>query len=99
MTQLDAFQPRDRRTDPNTSHAAAASMLEGAASHRAKILAFLREHGGATGDGLDDALGWRHATANRRLPELRELGLVTMTDEMRVTRSGRRARVWRVLDG
>ena len=74
-------------------------MLEGAASQRAKILAFLREHGGATGDGLDEALGWRPTSAGRRLPELRELGLVTMTEEVRVTRSGRRARIWRVLDG
>jgi len=33
MTQLDAFRPRARRTDPNTSHAAAASMLEGGEEH------------------------------------------------------------------
>ena len=94
---FDIVVPRARRTDPNTSHEAAVTMRETAASPRSKILAFLKEHGGATGDGLDEALGWKHATANRRLPELRELGLVTMTDEMGVTRSGRRARIWRLV--
>lgn len=98
MTQIDAFSLA-RTTDPETSHDAAASMLGYAASHRAKILAYLRDCGGATGDRIDEALDWKHATANRRLPELRRLGLVVMTEETDVTRSGRRARIWRLIDG
>mgnify|MGYP003138669246 FL=1 len=90
--------PRSRRTDPDTSHEAASSMHVTAASHRGEILELLRERGGATGDAIDEALGWKHATANRRLPELREMGLVTMTEDTALTRSGRRARIWRIVE-
>ena len=89
--------PRARRTDVETSHEAAASMKETADTHRQKILAALRERGPMTGDALDALFEWRHATSNRRLPELREAGLVEMTDDRAVTRSGRAARLWRAL--
>lgn len=88
--------PRARTGDPDTSHSAAASMREGAESHRRAILDALLHGGPMTGDALDERLGWNHATANRRLPELREAGLVEMTAEKAVTRSGRFARLWRL---
>lgn len=89
--------PRARIADPETSHEAAASMREGAETHRRRILHTLRAHGPKTGDGLDEHFGWNHATANRRLPELREAGQVEMLTKTALTRSGRRARLWRAL--
>jgi len=87
--------PRARKTDPPTSHAAADSMREGAETQRRMIVDAL-EYGPMTGDQLDAHYGWPHATANRRLPELRDAGLVVMMTETRETRSGRSARLWRL---
>ena len=47
-------------------------------------------HCGTT-DALDDALEWKHATPNRRLPELRELGWVAMKEAEPVTQ---RSNLW-----
>ena len=47
-------------------------------------------HCGTT-DALDDALEWKQATANRRRPELRELGWVAMKEVESVTR---RSNLW-----
>ena len=85
---------RARRSDPDTSQEAADSIGGFANSHRRKIVEYLTDEGEATGDHLDEVFGWKHATANRRLPELRELGIVRMTDRRAITRSGRSARLW-----
>ena len=89
--------PMARNSDPDTSHEAARSMHVAAGTHRGMILRYLEEHGASTGDAIDEALGWRHATANRRLPELRKMNLIEMSDQTAVTRSGRRARMWRII--
>ena len=47
-------------------------------------------HCGTT-DARDDALEWKHATPNRRLPELRELGWVDMKEAEPVTQ---RSNLW-----
>ena len=92
---LPMFAPRARNSDPDTSHAAADQAGRLADAHRAMILEALRDRP-MTGDELCARFDWPHATANRRLPELRDAGLVAMTDEKRKTRSGRAARVWRL---
>ena len=92
--QRSLFELGYRESDPETSKDAAESMVETAANHRQQILNFLGGHGPATGDAIDEALGWKHATANRRLPELRAQGRVVMTTETAPTRSGRQARIW-----
>ena len=94
---LFGVAPRARSSDPDTSHEAARSMHVAAATHRGMILKHLEKHGASTGDAIDEALGWRHATANRRLPELRRMNLIEMSDQTAVTRSGRRARMWRII--
>lgn len=89
--------PRARRTDPETSHTAARSMRSNAETQRRMILESLRTAGPATGDELCVRFDWKHATANRRLPELEERGFVEKTERRRPTRSGRPAVVWRAL--
>lgn len=86
--------PRARATDPATSHAAAASMRDVAAQQAAAILTHLREHGPATADALDAAIGWRPTTAGRRLAELERAGQVRRLEETAPTRSGRAAHRW-----
>jgi hypothetical protein len=94
-------EPVARRSDPDTSHRAADSMREGAAIHRAQIMALLRSHyDGLTGDEINDLAGWPAATAGRRLVELVRMGLVCLAYDAnlepvtRLTRSGRQAQVY-----
>ena len=97
--------PRARSTDPQTSHDAAASMVETAAKQRERILTAFRLNPGKafTADALDAYLAelyegqWPRTTAGRRLPELLERGLVRRLDETRPTRSGRNANLWEVV--
>jgi predicted ArsR family transcriptional regulator len=89
-------EPRARTTDPETSHEAAVSMSDAAASQRAEIYQHLLTVGPATADAIDLALGYRVTSAGRRLPELRDLGKVVMLEGTGLTRSGRQARLWAV---
>ena len=94
---LPLFPPKARNSDPDTSHEAAESMEGDAKAQRQRILAYLRYHGPHTADCLDAFLGLRDTSAGRRLPELKEMGLVEMTTMKALTRSGRRAHVWRAI--
>lgn len=89
-------EPRARATDVETSHAAAVSMSDSAASQRAEIYRHLLTVGPQTADRIDEALGLRLTSAGRRLPELRDLGMVEMLEATGLTRSGRHARLWAV---
>ena len=89
--------PRARNTDPDTSHQAAESMADEAESQRRRILACLRYYGAMTADALDEVLELRLTSAGRRLPELEEADLVTLTGGKALTRSGRQARLWRAI--
>lgn len=86
--------PRARATDVETSHAAAVSMTDAAASQRAAIYQHLLTVGPQTADQIDHALGLRVTSAGRRLPELRDMGRVRMLDRTGMTSSGRQARLW-----
>jgi predicted transcriptional regulator len=92
---FDPTEPRARTSDPVTSHAAAASMLEAADVQRAILVNLLRAHGPMTADELDALAGWRVTTSGRRLGELERLGRVERTEATRPTSSGRAALVWR----
>lgn len=96
MDSLDLFSPipAARRSDPETSHQAAESMRETAASQRIRIFQYLVANGPKTADELDDALELRPTSAGRRLPELWEAGKARPTAEKVPTRSGRLARKW-----
>ena len=97
ITDLPMFDPRSRNSDPETSKEAGGSMESEADTQRRKILDLLREFGPSTADGIDFALKLRDTSAGRRLPELKEMGLVEMTDQTALTRSGRRAHIWRAV--
>ena len=94
---LPLFPPKARNSDPDTSHEAAESMEGEAKAQRAQILDYLRRRGPRTADGLDFILNLRPTSAGRRLPELKEMGLVEMTAKVALTRSGRGAHVWRAV--
>lgn len=98
--QLDIpFEPRShaRRTDPGTSHEAAARAREFASGHCAVILTTLMEYGPQT---IDEIAKRTHLTAvqvARRLPDLQKAGKAEPTGEERLSASGRPERVWMVV--
>ncbi len=92
-----APNPVARNSDPETSHEAAASMVNEAEAQRRQILYHLRTKGPRTADELDEELNLRDTSAGRRLPELEVVFLARPTEEKRKTRSGRRARIWEAI--
>ena len=94
VDMFDGPPPRARTTDPDTSHAAAASMASGARTQRALIHAHLTEHGPMTADALDEALFGGHHTAGRRCVELLDIGRLRRQADTRATRAGRQAHLW-----
>lgn len=92
--QLDLVIPGVRRSDPTTSRDAANSMLEGAAAHRAKILAVLSDGKPRTYVEIADAAGLDPIAVARRLAELHRLGAIRRLTGTHLTPSGRAARLW-----
>lgn len=96
--QLQFGQPVARRSDPITSHRAAADAKRGAATLRARCLEALRAHPeGLTDFQLADLLGSQQTSAGKRRGELVAAGLVEATEETRPSPSGSQARVWRAV--
>jgi hypothetical protein len=101
MVQLSLFDAADkaRRTDPVTSHLAAAEAeRNGTIGHQQEIVAALvRKHFGNTSAELawsDDAKGLDRYAIARRLPELERLGLVRKGEPRICSESGRLAVTW-----
>lgn len=90
----DDADPRARRTDPETSHVAAATMREGAAAHRAKIHAVLTDGIPRTYVEIAEACGLDPIAVARRMLELVRLNRVVRLRETRPTPSGRPAHLW-----
>lgn len=89
-------RPRARRTDPDTSHAAAASMLDAAREHHALILRALDEcQHPLSAEQIAARLELTHVQVNRRMSELRGAGLIEPTDQRVPTATGRTARTYR----
>ena len=95
--------PQARRTDPPTSKAAAVAAYASAEGQCARILAYLRTHGRATGDAIACELGLTMEAVCRRLANLeddgeaqpvRRLEAGQIVDVTATTRRGRQARVW-----
>lgn len=78
----------------DTSRDAWASVLDCLPAVDARIAAYIREHGGATSEECERALGLKHQTVSAQIRHMFEDGFLTTTGEKRATESGRRAYVW-----
>lgn len=74
----------------DTSHEAAESIADRAASMRAQVADEIRRSGiyGATCDEIEIALGMKHQTASARIKDLKDRGAVRDSGVRRPTRSG-----------
>lgn len=97
--EWEAVPPHSRA---GTSEEAASSMIPSAGGLRIKILSEIEGTDGLTCDEIEARLGLPHQTVSARVWELRgnprtsnRPVLIEETGEKRVTRSGRRAIVWR----
>lgn len=94
----DDFEPVARRTDPDTSWAAAEDASVNAATHRARVLAALRAHpDGLTDFELGDLLGLQQTSVGKRRGELRDKGLVFNAGFKRPAPSGSMSIVWKAV--
>jgi len=82
-------------SDPDTSRDAAKSIAPHLERLEAEVLGWLRWHGGATADEIEQHTGLAGNTVRPRLVALRARGLVCDSGERRKTRSGRAAVVWK----
>jgi DNA-directed RNA polymerase specialized sigma24 family protein len=85
-----------RATDPETSHAAAASVTPTLNRLHSMLLAHFIDAGtrGFTSFELAEHTGVPHVTVSSRLRPMERLGLIVATDETRLGPSGRRSIVW-----
>lgn len=86
--------PRARRSDPSTSHDAAARVSEFAHSQHQAILSALRQLGRAGAEQLAAELKLNAYQVRKRTKELQDAGLCRTTGETRKTVTGRFERVW-----
>jgi len=88
--------PRARRSDPRTSHIAAASMREAAADHRARIMQALGETTRPlSAEQISTFLSIDKVQVGRRMHELVRTGLVEVTSQIVKTSTGRPAQTYR----
>jgi predicted ArsR family transcriptional regulator len=90
----DEALPLFRRTDPATSHAAAATVKTFAGEHHAAILEAL-SHGPAGASGIAARCGLLGHQVNKRLGELAKAGRIVETGRVVTSSSGRGEREWR----
>lgn len=92
------MQARARNSDPMTSHLAADAVERkgNAATQRTLCLAEVRRMPGQTAAEIAAALGLERHVPSRRLPELREAGLVRNGDARRCDVQGTMALTWRL---
>jgi hypothetical protein len=89
--------PLARRTDPETSHAAAAEAKELQADHHALIVAVLKRSGPLGVDGIAARCGLTGHAAGKRMKELERQGLIELTGRKVASTSGRMEREWQAL--
>lgn len=82
----------------DTSTEAAIRALPFSESLRARVFRFIarKRNVGATDDEIEEASGLTHQTISARRRELVLLGVIHDSGERRLTRSGRKAKVWMV---
>jgi predicted ArsR family transcriptional regulator len=88
--------PRARRTDPATSHKAAAEAKAVQANHHGNIIAVLSRFGPQGVDGIAARCGLTGHQVGKRMVELERLGSVAQTGKVVMSTSGRSQREWRI---
>lgn len=73
--------PLARKTDPATSHKAAAGAARFAGGHRARVLADIKANPGSTASEIGDRIGLTNVQVCRRLPELVSSGEIRKGDD------------------
>lgn len=100
MTQQLALNfdtaPRARRTDPASSHAAAAELQASGAMNwqRAQVLIVVEQYGPGTARELAQRSGMDRYKISRRCSELRALGLIVQGPIRQCTAGGRPSVEW-----
>jgi len=89
---LSFTDTRSRRTDPETSKLAGINAARFANSHKARILAALKQHGPRSAHELSLLIGLTIVQIDRRLPEMGSAVAVMKQGGEDVTRGG--CRVW-----
>lgn len=93
---MPLFRDPPAQEHSKTSKAAARSMRKPkTASLRDQVMAFIRIRGGATDEEIQIALDMPASTQRPRRVELMQAGLVRDSGEVRNTKSGRKAVVWK----
>lgn len=100
MIDLFNYQPvAARNTDPETSHQAAArSPNIKAKDRRSVLMAHAENPDGLTDFELAAIVNRQQTSAGKRRGELRDLGLIAMTELRRPAPSGSPSIVWRITD-
>lgn len=93
MTDLDP-RTHARRSDPDTSHDAAARLGDQRSLMGKLLVVFL--DGDRTAEQASLSLGLVPERANKRVSDLSNLGLIEDTGERRVGRAGRNQIVWTI---
>lgn len=91
------FTKRARGSDPETSHQAAARVIDFAHGHFALILGSLKIHGDQTIYELEATTGLDHHAVARRTAELHDADRIQPTGATRPSPKGRPCRVWTLL--
>ncbi len=101
MQQLDLCDPDPRvlarRSDPATSHDAAARVREFGPAQMQQVLSALRRFGKAGAEQIAAATKMDAYSVRKRLSDLEHAGLAQPTETLRTTASGRKERVWEVV--
>lgn len=85
-----------RRTDPSTSQTAARTIERSGAAraHRTRCLNAVRTHPGHTGAEIAVLVGLERHEPSRRLPELRDAGLIENRETRLCLVQGTRSMTW-----
>lgn len=96
MEQPDLFTAKARTTDPVTSHVAAYNVEASgkASTQRRACLVEVRRHPSQTSGEIAQALGMERHIPARRLPELREAGLIKNGAQRKCTIMGTLMMTW-----
>ena len=105
LSQIDLFESMNlpgapmpsamaRRSDPETSKAAARAAVDLATQHQAAIVRCLKQFGALGKDGIASRTRITGVQVARRLPELERIGLVKLTGKRVPSTSGRSEREW-----